>query len=142
MRLFILIYLKNVKQPVIIGADQNTDYLKIETDKSVAELLHIFLSEKFVPTITKPKRVTHPSATLIDNLHVQYTDESLYSGIIVSDLSDHFPFYCSVTEVNDVRETNTPLMFKHRPISQELIDTLVRIMKEKDLEISGQYDNK
>ncbi len=100
----------------------------------MAKLLDIFLSEKFVPTITKPTRVTHSSVTLIDSLYVQYTDESLYSGIIASDLSDYFPIYCLVTVVNDVRKTNTPLMFKHRPVCQESIYTLVRIMKEKDWE--------
>ncbi len=37
-----------------------------------------------------------------------------------------------MTEVNGVRKRNTTLISKHRPIGQESIDTLVRIMKDKD----------
>ena len=47
------------------------------------------------PCITRPARITHQSATLIDNIIVNkelYGNN--YSNIVISDLSDHMPSLC------------------------------------------------
>ncbi len=50
-----------------------------------------------MPCVNRPTRATHASATLIDNL---YLNANLYkncqSGILISDLSDHFPIIACV----------------------------------------------
>ena len=47
-----------------------------------------------VPTITRPTRITSESATLIDNIYVSGNRlEYLRSGILVADISDHFPIF-------------------------------------------------
>ena len=76
---------------VIIGADQNFDFLKIENNNNTLELLNTYLSSSIIPTINKPTRVTHSIATLIDN---NKPNLDIYSGIIISDLSDHMPVFC------------------------------------------------
>ncbi|KAK2169598.1 hypothetical protein LSH36_8g00069, partial [Paralvinella palmiformis] len=55
---------------LIIGTDQNINYLNIDTNHAT-DLLNTFLSVGMVPTISRPTRITHTSATLIDNLYVR-----------------------------------------------------------------------
>jgi len=63
--------LKNSTCKVILGTDQNFDLLKYNIDKNTKELLDSFISTGFLPTITKPTRITHKSATLIDNIYLK-----------------------------------------------------------------------
>jgi hypothetical protein len=77
---------------LIIGSDQNLDYLKIDTHNNTAKLLDICLNNNLIPTITRPTRVTHNTCTLIDNIYLSINLTKKYkSSIIVSDISDHFP---------------------------------------------------
>ena len=47
-----------------------------------------------MPTITRPTRITSESATLIDNIYVSGNKlDNLLSGILVADISDHFPIF-------------------------------------------------
>ena len=52
------------------------------------------MSHSLNPCITKPTRITHSSATLIDNI---FCSQDLYrrtsSGIVIDDISDHMPCY-------------------------------------------------
>ena len=52
------------------------------------------------PVIHHPTRVTVNSATLIDNVFTNNI-ESICSGIIFADISDHFPIYCVQNDVID-----------------------------------------
>jgi hypothetical protein len=62
--------LQNYNHNIIIGTDQNFDYIKIDQHKNSEDLLSNFLANGLVPTITKPTRITHSTATLIDNLYI------------------------------------------------------------------------
>ena len=55
---------------LIIGTDQNLDYLKIRNHNNTAKFLDTNLSSGILPTITKPTRITHKTATLIDNIYI------------------------------------------------------------------------
>jgi len=78
----------------IIGTDQNIDFLHTMHDGQTEELLNVYLASAIIPTITKPTRITHTTATLIDNLLVKYQPgTTIYSGIIISDISDQICLY-------------------------------------------------
>ena len=102
---------------VIIGTDQNFDYLKINSYKPSTDLLHLYLAANTIPTITKPTRITHTSATLIDNIYVRHTTPFVHSGILFSDISDHLPIFCLIGKRKPPKTRNEPLIFKHRPLS-------------------------
>ena len=53
------------KMNVIIGTDQNIDYLQINTHAKTQELLDLSLEKGTVPCITKLTRITITSSTLI-----------------------------------------------------------------------------
>ena len=46
------------------------------------------------PNITLPTRLGHTSATLIDNIFMNFPQSNIkLSGILVSDISDHLPCF-------------------------------------------------
>ena len=84
---------------MIIGTDQNFDLLRTESHNYILDLLNHTLDNAFIPTITKPTRITYHSATLIDNIHIIYTRKRpvLKSAIILSELTDHLPFISALS---------------------------------------------
>ena len=52
-----------------------------------------FLSNGFIPTITKPTRITHTTAALIDNIYISAKSKDISSGILNFDISDHLPIF-------------------------------------------------
>ena len=81
----ILHKMESSNSQVIIGTDKNFDYLKINSYKPSTDVMHLYLAAHIIPTITKPTRITHTSATLIDNIYVRHTTPF---GILFSDISD------------------------------------------------------
>ena len=75
---------------VVIGTDQNLDYLKVNMHKNTAKFLNMNLDSGLVPMITRPTRITHSSCTLIDNLYTNINVD-IKSAILLSDFSDHLP---------------------------------------------------
>ena len=77
-------------------------------------------------TITKPTRITHNSATLIDNIYVNYTANNphIQSAIIIHDISDHLPVISSLSYPNKRTHCKEPLTFEHRKITQSSLDKI------------------
>ena len=59
------------------------------------------LSCHLIPTIDKPTRVHKNSASLINNIFVNNPKYVVYSGNIISDVSDHFSQFCLITSVKE-----------------------------------------
>ena len=83
----------NVKHGFVMG-DFNVDLCK----SSANEVLNNLTSCGFNPTISKPTRVTNSCKSLIDNIltNTSCIDESITvdtSGILVTDITDHFPIF-------------------------------------------------
>ena len=75
-------------------ADQNFDYLKISEQQNIADLLELYISNGYIPTTTRPTRISHSSATLIDNIYTTLKSNSqIQTGIITTDISDHLPVF-------------------------------------------------
>jgi exonuclease III len=89
----ILNKLQQSTKPIIIGTDQNFDYLKIHTHQITSDLLDAHFAANMMPTITKPTRITHTTATLIYNIYVKH-QPFVHSGILCNDMSDHLPVFC------------------------------------------------
>ena len=77
------------RNTIILG-DFNTNFLKINENTHIADLLDTFVSSGFLPTITHPSRVNKQSASLLDQIFISHKDNmSKKASIFVSDLSDH-----------------------------------------------------
>ena len=51
------------------------------------------MAQGFIPYITKPTRITSTTATLIDHLYFNHTHTEYDSGIIITDMTDHFGIF-------------------------------------------------
>ncbi len=74
---------------ITIGADQNFDCLKTNENEYI-DLLNSFISAGLVSVITKPTRITHTSATLINNIHTNLNTNKYYRSKGI----DVMAFYC------------------------------------------------
>ena len=84
-----------------------------------------------LPTINKPTRITHTSATLIDNIYIKCNNYSeLTSGIILSDISDHLPIFTFFGK--QMTSPKTPLTFTCRPLDDENIYNIQCTLHEND----------
>lgn len=83
--------IKDEHKKIIIGTDQNLDFLKINTHRNTQKFFEINVTNNLLPTIFKPTRVTSTSATLIDNIYVDTAiGSNISSHIITTGISDHF----------------------------------------------------
>lgn len=69
-----------------------TDTQQISTNV-VRNFVNLVSSFGFQPLIDKPTRVTHETRTLLDNIFTN-TFHNISSGVIIDDLSDHYPIFC------------------------------------------------
>ena len=96
----LLTKLKRCKQhELIIGLDHNLDLLKTHTHKQTSEFLEMNLSHDLTPCITKPTRITHTTATLLDNIFVSpRLHHNLSPFILAEDISDHLPIIALLSD--------------------------------------------
>ena len=82
------------KQSTIMG-DFNIDLLKYNSHEKTNDYVDNLFTQGFMPLITKPTRVTSTSATLIDHIYTNNISKASTSGIILTDVTDHFGIlYC------------------------------------------------
>ena len=108
---------------VLIGLDHNLDLLKSSKHKNTQDFLEKNIKSRMLPCITKPTRVTHSTASLIDNI---FCSEVLYQSsnkyIVIDDMSDHLPCLCLF---DNVFPTKLPdkYIFK-RKLTKKIIDKI------------------
>ena len=86
--------------------DYNINLLKFNTHQKTNDFIDNVISQGFIPHITKPTRVTTDSATLIDHIYSNRTYSNHSSGIIITDIADHFGSFHITHEATQ----------KHKPI--------------------------
>ena len=100
--------LKN--KEIILGMDHNINFLKHDVHSQTQEFIETNLDMNLLPVITKPTRVSTTSATLIDNIFVSNRlQHCINSGVIITDISDHFPCILNVSDFNQCSETATKI---------------------------------
>ena len=71
----------------------NIDFFKYNHHAQTEEYLDMLHSNNISPIITKPTRITNHTATLIDHIYTNNTNQMI-SGIATVDISDHLPTFC------------------------------------------------
>ena len=84
---------------VIIGADQNLDFLKLSQHRGTSKFFEQLSEFQLVPTINKPARVMHLTSSLIDNIYLKCKLTQAFQSFVIYDgMSDYFP--CLLTLLN------------------------------------------
>ena len=86
------------KQIFLMG-DFNINLLRFHDCKCAQNFILSLQSFNLTPTIDKPTRVHHNSYSLIDNIFVSNLEDTITSGNIISDLTDHFSQFCITSKV-------------------------------------------
>ena len=87
---------------IILNGDFNFDLFKQDENGVVLRFLNSLSSVSLIPVITKPTRITDQTATLIDNIFIS-NPVNFTSGIIISDISDHFPIFIHLKTYSTTR---------------------------------------
>ena len=109
----------------------NIDLLKLNEHWKTGEYVENMFTRGFIPLITKPTRITDHSATLIDHIYTNKTDTNMTSGIITTDISDHFGM---LTCFGRARNNNTHIETdtKSRTYSNTNMATFNRLLETVD----------
>ena len=98
-----LIGSKNI--PSIVVGDINIDLLKFEGHKDTTEYVNKLILNNFLPLSLLPTRITNSSSTIIDHIYfhegkIVSNDYKIYSGNIITDITDHFGNYFIIESNN------------------------------------------
>ena len=77
--------------------DMNIDLLKFQAHTKTSDYLDNIFLRGYLRIITKPTRVCTSSATLSDHIYTNDITTTFLSGIVMTDLADHFGtffYYC------------------------------------------------
>ena len=119
---------------IIFGMDQNLDFLKFAQHTNTSDFLNLNYSFGLLPTISRPTRITHSTATLIDNIFVKsQTACNSKSVILVSQISDHLP--CLVMLDCENKHISGPIEFQSRKLNSAKVDKIVSDLETIDWNI-------
>ena len=107
--------------PIITSGDFNLNLHEIIHNDNglVSDFVDIMASYGFIPVITRATHFQDNTATVIDNIFVNnFFSNITKSGVILTDLSDHFPTFLSI-HLEKVSVNNTPLYRTVRPMPLE-----------------------
>lgn len=132
----------------IIGTDQNFDLLKLDSHSNTRLLLDKFVTNNMLPTITCPTRITHNSATIIDNLYVSEKEIGhVFSAVLMVDISDHLPILAMTGRKSKKTTSKEPLVFNSRKLTEESLLQIKRDIESSNwdylntLSVNGAYNS-
>ena len=96
--------IKNVHRKIIsqkryffVMEDINIDLLKIEKTENSRNYTNSLISSSCKCLINIPTRVNINSATLLDHAYTSLLKNILFSGVLVTDISDHHPIFSLIS---------------------------------------------
>ena len=86
--------------------DFNINSLDYSANAKVKNFIDLMFSNGLLSVINRPTRITKRSTSCIDHIYINsFINTNLFSGIIETDISDHFPVFLID---NDTNTTNFP----------------------------------
>jgi len=86
-----------------VFSDSNINLLKVLNDQNVSNYLNSTLISGFIQVIHRATRIQGQRFALIDHILTNRTDAKIESGVIISDISDHFPTFV-VDRYTDIKK--------------------------------------
>ena len=117
---------------VYLCEDYNIDLLKIDSNEKFSTFYENTTSVGIVPKITLPTRICETTSTLIDNIYTNVIDKSHTSGILITPISDHQMYFCTMNENFD-RSKNAQKYVEVEFCNQENMDKFKNEVANADL---------
>ena len=106
--------LNNAKLYLIGDLNINICSFNENFSNDAIDYVNMLASNSFFPIISLPTRVTDTSAKLIDHIIINDCKNSIFPGIIKTDLSDHYPIFCTIYAAARNRTSNNKSTVKSR----------------------------
>lgn len=119
----------NEKKTGVIMGDMNIDLLKFDIHDGTNAYLDNIFSRGFLPLILKPTRICASTASLIDHMFTNNIIETSFSGIIITDVADHFGTFYITKNKKTVRKYTEQHI---RSFSEKNINSFKTILKNTD----------
>ena len=85
--------ISNENKIAYLMGDYNINLLNFVTHQKTNDFVDNVIAQVFIPHTTKPTRITSNSATLIDHVYSNHNHPNYESGIIITDVADHFGIF-------------------------------------------------
>ena len=101
---------------IYVCGDFNVDLLQYDKHRDTNNFIDQLYSLGLHPLITRPTRITSHSNTLIDNIYTTDVTSCIQSGLIINDMTDHFPIF-QITEYK--HNNNITIIHRSRKLTNE-----------------------
>ena len=98
-----------IKRSIYICGDFNIDLLNYNVNNNTKFFVDQMFSMSLFPLINKPTCITNQCHSIIDNIYTNSINEDIISGVIIADISDHFPIFSILQK--DIHKKETEQFF-------------------------------
>ena len=113
---------------VILAGDFNINLLDFDTNEKVQNFVNLMFRFGMIPTISKPTRATRQTASTIDHIITNSIIHTGFkSGIIKTDISDHFPIFFCYKYIAEKEDTKKEFIYKRRFSDQSIGKFKIRL---------------
>ncbi|XP_065681444.1 uncharacterized protein LOC136095124 [Hydra vulgaris] len=124
---FLTKVIKERKHICVVG-DINLNLLKQASNK-IKHFIDKLLQHNVIPTINKPTRITKKSSTLLVNIITNnFYNNYISTGIIKTDLSDHFPTFL-ITNNTTINNNSSKFIIYRRQINKYSLQKFQHLLK-------------
>ena len=110
------------------SVDRNINSLDYSTNSIVKQIFNFSYQDGVAPFINQPTRVSRPIAICITQILMNsFMDSEIMSGVIKTDISDHFVIFCTINS-NEKYHFNDVTTFK-RDINKDTISSFKYLLK-------------
>ena len=128
---------KNQEKPLFLVGDLNMNSLEYSRNTNVRDFFNLIFQNGIFPLINRPTRVTKSSATIIDHVLTNtIIDSEVQSGIIKTDVSDHFAVFALMR--TSLVQLNLKKTFIKRDINEDSIKYFKSILNSVDWDLITQ----
>ena len=127
----LLLLINNSNKDCLLLGDYNIDISQNPRSTTTKnDFINTLHSYSFYPNINIPTRVTATSKTIIDNIITNIHNTKIESGVIVTDISDHFPVFLSANLDQKGQSPRPPV--KTRVVNERTLHRLAESMQAKE----------
>ena len=99
-------------QTCYISGDFNFDLIKYEINNQVRSYVDLSTEFLFRPIINRPTRITNRSTTIIDHIWTNNLHDTVESGILMHDCSDHFAPFILIPNLTKCESSAETILFR------------------------------
>ena len=126
---------------ICLTGDFNIDALKMNTKNNIGNYFNNLYSFGFKNDVDLPTRITPTSTTLIDHFYHNTHEHDIFTSVICSDITDHFPLLISVKNSITPIKQNTCYKRNYRMLNHDKFKSDLSFMIHNLNNANSRNDN-